>query len=64
VAVKVYAVVDTSLSPTFPLGDAFPVYVRRERRRALHRGGHGRRAATRGGSSDWGARARDRRARL
>ena len=26
----VYAVVDDSLSPTFPLGDALEVYVRRE----------------------------------
>jgi hypothetical protein len=28
--VLVYAVVDDSLSPTFPLGDALEVYVRRE----------------------------------
>jgi hypothetical protein len=28
--VLVYAVVDDSLSPTFPLGDAIEVYVRRE----------------------------------
>jgi hypothetical protein len=27
---RVYAVVDDSLSPTFPLGDALGVYVRRE----------------------------------
>jgi hypothetical protein len=26
----VYAVVDTTLSPTFPLGDALEVYVRRD----------------------------------
>ena len=26
----VYAVVDNALSPTFPLGDALEVYVRRE----------------------------------
>jgi hypothetical protein len=28
--VLVYAVVDDSLSPTFPLGDALEVFVRRE----------------------------------
>jgi hypothetical protein len=28
--VLVYAVVDDSLSPTFPLGDAIDVFVRRE----------------------------------
>jgi hypothetical protein len=28
--VLVYAVIDDSLSPTFPLGDALEVYVRRE----------------------------------
>jgi hypothetical protein len=43
VAVIVYAVVDDALSPV-PLGVELEVFVRREGRRALHRGGAERRA--------------------
>jgi len=43
--VLVYAVVDDSPSPTFPLGDSLDVFVRRED--AEHRGGPRRRSRSR-----------------
>jgi hypothetical protein len=62
--VLVYAVVDGSLSPTFPLGDALEVYVRREDPERFIEEVRGDEPEARGGSADRGAGARGGRAEL
>jgi hypothetical protein len=37
--VIVFAIVDSALSPDFPLGDALEVFIRRDDAERFHRGG-------------------------